>query len=143
MPDRRKHWKPNRMTPLSETPETRALNVANDALREASLARQAIIAHERQCVERSREAAQSFDRMGQELRAFMAQTRDARTRLHDRVDQTQDRITENQVQVLEGFAALRSGLIRGLFAALVALTGGVAAMAWYLITEPMAGRLAP
>ena len=68
-----------------------------------------------------------------------AQTRDARSRLHDRVDQTQDRITENQVQVLEGFAALRSGLIRGLFAALLALTGGAAAMAWYLMT----GRLAP
>lgn len=116
-----------------------ALDTANEALREAGLARQAIIAHERQCVERSREAAQSFERMGQELRAFMAQTRDARVRLHDRVDQTQDRITENQVQVLEGFAALRSGLIRGLFATLLALTGGTAAMAWYLMTE----RLAP
>ncbi|MCF3628153.1 hypothetical protein RJ527_08760 [Thalassospiraceae bacterium LMO-SO8] len=125
-----------------DTADTPALHTANEALREASLARQAIIAHERQCVERSREAAQSFDRMGQELRAFMAQTRDARTRLHDRVDQTQDRITENQVQVLEGFAALRSGLIRGLFAALLTLMGGIGIMAWYLLTGPMAGRLA-
>ena len=73
----------------------------------------------------------------------MAQTRDARARLHDRVDQTQNRITENQVQVLEGFAALRSGLIRGLFAALVALMGGTAAMAWYLMTGTAAGRLIP
>ncbi len=131
------------MPSTADTANTRALHTANEALREASLARQAIIAHERQCVERSREAAQSFERMGQELRAFMAQTRDARARLHDRVDQTQDRITDNQVQVLEGFAALRSGLIRGLFAALLALTGGVAAMAWYLMTGPMTGRLMP
>jgi uncharacterized protein (DUF3084 family) len=130
------------MPSIADTSSTRALHTANEALREASLARQAIIAHERQCVERSREAAQSFDRMGQELRAFMAQTRDARTRLHDRVDQTQDRITENQVQVLESFAALRSGLIRGLFAALLTLMGGIGIMAWYLLTGPMAGRLA-
>ena len=40
-----------------------------------------------------------------------------------------------EVQVLEGFAALRSGLIRGLFATLLALTGGTAAMAWFLMTE--------
>ena len=131
------------MPSTADASDTRALHTANEALREASLARQAIIAHERQCVERSREAAQSFERMGQELRAFIAQARDARTRLHDRVDQTQDRITENQVQVLEGFAALRSGLIRGLFATLVTLTGGTAAMAWYLLTGPMAGRLSP
>ena len=122
------------MTHPSDIPTHRALNVANEALREAGLARQAILAHERQCVERSREAAQSFDRMGHELRAFMTQTRASRTRLHGRIDQTQDRITENQVQVLEGFAALRSGLIRGLFAALLALVGGTAAMAWYLLT---------
>lgn len=131
------------MPSTTDAADTRALHTANDALREASLARQAILAHERQCVERSREAARSFERMGQELRAFMAQTREAQTRLHARVDQTQDRITENQVQVLEGFATLRSGLIRGLFAALVALTGGAATMAWYLLAGPMAGRLSP
>ena len=72
--------------------------------------------------------------MGRELRAFMTQTRASRTRLHGRIDQTQDRITENQVQVLEGFTALRSGLIRGMFAVLLALGGGSAAMAWYLLT---------
>ena len=111
------------------------LLTANEALREAGLARQAILAHERQCVERSREAAQAFKRMETELRSFMTQTRDADARLHDRVDQTQDRLTENQVQVLEGFAALRSGMIRGLFGALLTLLGGVGAMAWYLLTQ--------
>lgn len=131
------------MPASTDSSDSRALHTANDALREAGLARQAIIAHERQCVERSREAAQAFDRMGQELRAFMAQTRDARIRLHARIDQTRDRITENQMQVLEGFAALRSGLIRGLFAALLAVTGGIAAMTWYLLTGPLAGRPPP
>ena len=94
------------MSPSLTVPSTDPLRTAHEALHEAGLARQAILAHERQCVERSRDAAKAFERMGQELRAFMAQTRDARARLHDRVDQTQDRITENQVQVLEGFAAL-------------------------------------
>jgi light-regulated signal transduction histidine kinase (bacteriophytochrome) len=118
----------------ADTPDGRALLTANDALREASLARQAILAHERQCVERSREAAESFQRMGHELRAFMANAHDADRRLHDRVDQAQNRITKNQLQVLEGFTALRSGLIRGLFAALLALAGGVGGMIWYLLT---------
>ncbi len=129
------------MPQASDTKEgpARALHLANEALREAGLARQAILSHERQCAERSREAAQAFDRMGHELRSFMNQTRESRVRLHGRIDQTQDRITENQVQVLEGFAALRSGLIQGLFAATVALAGGIGAMAWYLLTHP-AGR---
>lgn len=131
------------MSPSLTVPSTDPLRTAHEALHEAGLARQAILAHERQCVERSRDAAKAFERMGQELRAFMAQTRDARARLHDRVDQTQDRITENQVQVLEGFAALRSGLIRGLFAALLTMTAGVGAMAWYLLTHPMTDRLTP
>ncbi|PIW30493.1 MAG: hypothetical protein COW30_02075 [Rhodospirillales bacterium CG15_BIG_FIL_POST_REV_8_21_14_020_66_15] len=127
------------MPSFAESSDTQALSTANEALREAGLARQAIIAHERQCAERSREAARAFERMGRDLRAFMAQAREADTRLHERVDQAQDRITENQVRVLEGFAALRAGLIRGLFAALMTLAGGGGAMVWYLLTGGRAG----
>lgn len=108
--------------------------VANEALREAGLARQAILAHERQCVERSREVASALERIGHDLRDVMAQTRESRGRLHDRVDRTDARMTENQEKVMEAFDDLRKSMIRALFTVLLSVSGAFAGVLWYLLT---------
>lgn len=111
-----------------------AIQLANEALREAGLARQALLAHERHCVERSRETAQSLERIGHDLRAFMAQSRDARARLHARVDGTEARLADNQATVMEAFDDLRRGMIRALSALLLSLAGAFGGVLWYLLT---------
>lgn len=114
--------------------DTQARQTAQEALREAGLARQAILAHERHCVERSRETSAALERIGDDLRAFATQAHEARTRLHARVDHVEARQTENQNKVMAAFDDLRRGLIRALSALLLSLTGAFAGVLWYLLT---------
>lgn len=124
------------MPATAEPMDAQARQTAEEALREAGLARQAILAHERHCVERSRETAQALERIGADLRAFAAQSREARTRLHIRVDGAETRMTENQVKVMAAFDDLRRGLIRALSALLLSLAGAFGGVLWYLLTGP-------
>lgn len=124
------------MDSISTCTDTHARQTANDALREASLAKQAIIAHERQCVERSRDIAATLDRVAHDIRNYISQAHDARARLHERVDQTQDKLAANQVMVSNGFSDLRAGMIRGLLATLLSLAGAFGGVLWYVLTNP-------
>ena len=120
--------------PAQRFQDAQARQTAQDALREAGLARQAILAHERQCVERSREVASALDRIGRDLRAFATQSHGARGRLHDRVDRAEARVAENQGKVMGAFDDLRHGMIRALCAVLLSVCGAFAGVLWYLLT---------
>ncbi len=123
------------MTPPKHLTDADARRTAQDALREAVLARQAIQAHERHCIERAEEVAETLTRVGQDVRDYLAQSRDARRRLHARVDQTNDRIAENHAVVSAGFENLRSGIIRALSALTLTLAGALGTVLWYLVTR--------
>ena len=122
------------MTYDTPSPDGHALRTASDALREASLSKQAILAHEKQCAERYREITEAMDRLAADLRTYLAQSRESRTRLHERVDQANDRIAENQTLVSRGLTDLRNGMIKGLFATLLSLAGTFSGVVWYILT---------
>ncbi|MEK9673703.1 MAG: hypothetical protein VW268_14570 [Rhodospirillaceae bacterium] len=108
-----------------------------NALREASLAKQAVIAHERQCVERSRDVENALSHISNDIRTYIGEANAARARLHERADQTQNRISENQIIVSRRFGGLRAGTIRGLFSTLMSLAGAFGEALWYLLTHPL------